>query len=72
MKPSKKRYKERIIKITEDLKEECITDEYLRLKTENEAFRAWFGPKHAAFVLAEYPLQDSADAEDALFTGGMR
>ena len=29
--PSKKRYKERIIRITEDLKEECVTDEWLRL-----------------------------------------
>jgi len=30
--PSKKRYKERIIRITEDLKEECVTEEYFRYK----------------------------------------
>lgn len=29
---TKKRYKERIIRITEDLKEECVTEEWLRLK----------------------------------------
>ena len=32
MRPSKKRYKERIIKITEDMKEECVTEEWFRLK----------------------------------------
>ena len=30
--PSKKRYKERIIRITKELKEECITEEWIRLK----------------------------------------
>ena len=29
--PSKKRYKERIIKITKDLKEECVTEEWFSL-----------------------------------------
>ena len=30
--PNKKRYKVRIVRITEDLKEECVTEEWLRLK----------------------------------------